>query len=860
MKLDDQLDGCGCAPDEEESFTAHPGEPHLRMAPTSHGDAFERLTEALSTTTVPDGPNAGTAPLSALTTRDPHDPTIALLDAASCVLDILSFYHEQLGNEHYLRTAKELESLRLLAHGVGYAPAPAVSASTTLAFTVRKGSDGSGSAEVPAGTQVTNLPTDGSVPVVFETSADLSATYEKNALRPRQVRRFAFATDSTVEDEDGDTIYVARLLGTGLRIREGMKLLIHESATSWDVWSIKAVEEDLANNQTILELDSAVTMPDGSKPTSSAKAYVLRSVLQPFGAAAPQWTAMPSRWRKDYSPTHWDESDWPNFDTSIFAATTTDGVTTYSAVMVPENQGIVAGSWVYLYDADGKEGLMRLGTVRHKQKVGFAMTQRCSSGRISGIWRQQFKTDDVTTPCAAITGDPNATFNSRRDLTFYGESQIVTLGYVTDDSALTAVSTLKLDSLVQGLEDKTKFLLSDGAASELVVARKVTTSADGTYTILKLKAAIENTYDRQAAVLYGNLVQATHGERVSEVLGSGDATTPNPSFTLSNTPLTYLPSKDGTGHRSTLKVTVGQVPWAEVDTFFGAPPHLHAYTLTQRFDGTPEVAFGDGRHGARTPTGNGNLVARYRKGGGVGGNVAAGALTQLRSMPPGVSGVTNPLVGAGGADGDRAADLRRLVPRTTVSLGHLVSLSDYRDFVLGFPGLGAAHVQSLTFHNHHALLVSVLDTEGLPFAADADVLTGLVAALRRRGDPRVGLHVLNGVRLPFYVRAKLRVAAGHAFSAVEAAAQAALDRAFGWGGLGFVEPVTGSELIRVLHRVRGVVAVDLDRLTRSAVGQVHRGNASILVAREGRVRRRDLSLLPAQMLALEEATLVEMHR
>ena len=62
--------------------------------------------------------------LAQLKTRDDDDFSIALLDATSVVLDILTFYQERLANESYLRTATQLRSLTELARLIGYQPAP----------------------------------------------------------------------------------------------------------------------------------------------------------------------------------------------------------------------------------------------------------------------------------------------------------------------------------------------------------------------------------------------------------------------------------------------------------------------------------------------------------------------------------------------------------------------------------------------------------------------------------------------------------------------------------------------------------------------------------------------------------------
>ena len=74
--------------------------------------------------------------LAGLRTRSSGDFSIALIDAWSEVLDILTFYTERLANEAYLGTAIEARSVFELARLVGYKPSPGVSASTVLAFTL----------------------------------------------------------------------------------------------------------------------------------------------------------------------------------------------------------------------------------------------------------------------------------------------------------------------------------------------------------------------------------------------------------------------------------------------------------------------------------------------------------------------------------------------------------------------------------------------------------------------------------------------------------------------------------------------------------------------------------------------------
>src|SRR5580698_2994851 len=125
--------------------------------------------------------------LNALKTRDDDDFTIALLDATSVMLDILTFYQERLANESYLRTATQLSSLTQLSQLIGYQPSPGVSASTYLAFTLRAATGlpanfTTAAITIPAGTQVQSVPAQGQTPQSFQTFADILAKPDWNAL------------------------------------------------------------------------------------------------------------------------------------------------------------------------------------------------------------------------------------------------------------------------------------------------------------------------------------------------------------------------------------------------------------------------------------------------------------------------------------------------------------------------------------------------------------------------------------------------------------------------------------------------------------------------------------------------------
>lgn len=132
-----------------------------------------------------------------LTTRDDGDFSIALLDAWSVSADILTFYQERLANESYLRTAGQQRSVFELARLVGYQPSPGVAASTALAYTLNDAPGAPDPVTVPAGSRAQSIPPPGQTAATFETSADLVARIEHNALEPQSALPVDFSQVTT---------------------------------------------------------------------------------------------------------------------------------------------------------------------------------------------------------------------------------------------------------------------------------------------------------------------------------------------------------------------------------------------------------------------------------------------------------------------------------------------------------------------------------------------------------------------------------------------------------------------------------------------------------------------------------------
>jgi hypothetical protein len=111
-----------------------------------------------------------------------------------------------------------------------------------------------------------------------------------------------------------------------------------------------------------------------------------------------------------------------------------------------------------------------------------------------------------------------------------------------------------------------------------------------------------------------------------------------------------------------------------------ARPHLYDsgpldrhYTVERT---TGLLRFGDGVRG-RVPPAGARIVASYATGGGLSGNVAAGAVEELRTGIPYVVGVTNPVAASGGAAPERPEEVRERGAQSLRHRGRAVSARDY---------------------------------------------------------------------------------------------------------------------------------------------------------------------------------------
>ena len=248
---------CGCCDGVQvltpQSVHNRAGLPALNYRVGTHGSFLETMKARLSTMEV-DGQGADGQPLShlrplrGLTTRDPGDPSIALLDAWATVGDVLSFYQERIANEVYLRTATERRSVLELARLVGYKLRPGVAASAYLAYTLDDNQKEPVMIAAGAGSQ--SVPDPGEQPQTFETSDDLKAQREWNNLQVRLKQPQNISLDNVLKT---DSLQVA---GSSSNLKAGDKLLLvfSDDGSAAAVRVVASVDSQFADKRSAITL------------------------------------------------------------------------------------------------------------------------------------------------------------------------------------------------------------------------------------------------------------------------------------------------------------------------------------------------------------------------------------------------------------------------------------------------------------------------------------------------------------------------------------------------------------------------------------------------------------------------------
>ncbi|GEM_PF-543686 len=398
-------------------------------------------------------------------------------------------------------------------------------------------------------------------------------------------------------------------------------------------------------------------------------------------------------------------------------------------------------------------------------------------------------------------------------------------------------------------------LEEDSKVSEVVTLSG--TERSGGRTVLSLKEPMESCYDPATFQVYANIARATHGETLEEVLGSGDGSKSNQRFELGKPYLTYVSAPTSTGTKSTLEVRVNGVLWKELPSLYGMDERSQSYVVRIDDDALATLIFGDGKSGARLPTGDENVTTTYRNGIGPDGEVDLESLTLLQSRPLGISEVTNPLPASGAAPPEELSDARYNAPLTVLTLDRIVSLRDFEHFARSFAGIGKAQVVSLPMKGNKLLHITIASSSGREVERGSELMQNLVKAIGAMRDPvaRIQERVLVESFLPktFSLEARILVDARYLAADVWSQIEIELRREFSFENRDFGQFVTAAEVLAVMQAVEGVIAVDLDRLQRDDDPQNGASLLTILEVKRAHIDEETGSIMAAELLLLNPA-------
>ncbi|WP_138430258.1 MULTISPECIES: hypothetical protein [Streptomyces] len=756
------------------------------------------------------------------------DAASALLDSWAYVADVVSFYTERIANEGFLRTATELESVRELARSLGYELRPGVSATADLAFTVEDLPGAPGFADVPAGTPVQSVPAAGQLPQTFETEADLRALACWNSV--------PLAPTVAQPMRPGTTAIWVRSGATGVRPGAGLLVVGRERLQDpenkrWSYRVIESVTEapDGHVGWTRLTVNPGLGKREDPSTVAQEEVEVFvfeeRASLFGWNASDPGLLCVPGRPSppgsvgcKDLDPDHPDQEitvTWKHADALAPDQPAEQGRIEldgdHPGLLTGTGDEVATASWLLL-ESHSSRDLYRVMGVEPGGEARYALSGRLTRVRLDRKTRLD-KYDRRRTLVHCVSRLLPARVVPPTDAV-----QTTELLLARTEPLLPAGRTV----LVTGHPHGEAPTGADVGAADLepspecfraVVVECTPTTGMPPEAEPAMKVTLDRAtpkLDPRSLRLLANVVGATHGETVREVLGSGDGRLPFPQFRTRRGPLTHVRAQSATGAHPALELRVDGVVWSHTPALDTAAGTDRVYTLRTQEDGEGSLLLGDGIHGARPASGVENITATYRVGIGAEGAVDAGRLSLLTRRPLGIRSVTNPYATRDWAPPEGPADARRNAPQRARALDRAVSVADHEDFAAGYAGVSKARADAVWNGASATVVISVIPAAG--DTASSGLLADLRRSLEAARDPATGLEVMAGEKIFFGLAVELRHDPACDQAAVHAAVLAALNETYAPAARGFTEPVTPAGTLLTIRRTPGVLACTMPRL------------------------------------------------
>lgn len=706
------------------------------------------------------------------THRAPDDPGIALLEGASILGDILTFYQDLYANEAFLRTAQWRDSVAQLVRLLGYRLKPGLGGAGRFAFEIKGGA----AVTVPAGFAL-KAQLDGATDTAdFQTLADLTAYPHLSRFhlyRPRKYKSHLGAGAYRLElASAGGATDAPSLAAVGLK--KGDRLFLTPDESMWSTngtpFTAQQAHQIVTVSSVTVTLGRVIVEIDGHLAdtwSTPVTAYRVGRTFHHFGYNAPVKTVS-NQTDNTGTITGSTQGDTVFRRHLAFDCSDSGANISLSTDFLPLDQEVddlSVGAKLIITGLTDRSDYELTGTLDRFTIVRTIQGLRSGPiqwGNLSGsptfvtIQPEFFPNtpDDAATDIRnirvhevlgpALTFRHRATFRNKK----FNDSHKTLCFYGTQAQALALASRpllLQRDAdgkIVELTCTSTAADFDPGADRDTVNPWMWDLAFDKLPTPFKHRHFDETT---PAVTVYGNLADADQGktEKVA-VLGNGDARQTFQTFKLPKSPLTFHSSSSATPPEvPSLTIYVNNREWTRVDSFFGRGPLEEIYIVRTDSSAASYVQFGDGETGARLPSGLQNVTALYRTGNGAHGPLKSGAKVQAGARLDNLNQVDLPGVISGGADPESADQARTTAPGKVQSLGRLVSLADYESEILNIGGVTRAAAAWDDYDSVPSVVLTVLMAAGRANEF-ADVRTKIAEYQRSRGPNRFPVIVIQG--------------------------------------------------------------------------------------------------------------------
>lgn len=758
-----------------------PGLSHINYRIGTFADFREAMFRQLNAT-----PN-----LVAWTHRKPDDPGIALLEGAAILGDILTFYQELYANEAFLATAQWRDSISDLVRLLGYRLSPGLGGRGTFAFEVK----GTKAVTVPKSFSVKATvegtgkeaefetvsefvaypwlsrfhlfrplqqpqidsnttefyiasPDQDLSPVVLKADDKLLIGNPQPASSPTALANAEIVIIDSVRQEHGVNIY--KIKGS-LNRSSSASVAAFKLGRSFHHFGFNAPQTFVDTSQPI----TSTTTPDGSggtETTTNVNEQPLSFVrnLNATTSSTSGSTAGFSRFSRSSS----------GFATFLFGSPLVTSVTLEPfsvSVVVPSLQSDQVPLDVEVQDLpNGATFLMQIGNDVAIRKIVSVTNSPMKWGQLTGATSMVTLNSNL-----AVGGRTSADI---RNLVFY---EVLTPLLTLNAAQINGASTNGSELFFFGTDEQAQTLTNRSLIIADTEPQKVTAQTVDVLLPLdrpRLRRVLLDTVLNYASFpheepfldVFGNLIDATQGKtQLEAILGSGDNTQIFQTFKVPSAPVTYLLSVGQSPPETPeLQVYVNDRLWAYAATLFDRGADEEIYIVREDADNNSYVQFGDGKTGARLPTGFENVKAVFRTGTGAFGALQEGTKVQGEKLE-GLDKIQMPDVSSGGSEPEDGANAREAAPARVQSLDRLVGLKDFESEVSAISGVARARAAWQLVNNIPAVVITVLMQTGR--AEEIDPVTQVIRHYNIcRGPNRHAVIVEQGRRQ--FVRVEVDVA------------------------------------------------------------------------------------------------------